>query len=122
MNRELNPLPQSWSTLTWQQLCAVWFVKQRYGGNADVARVAAMFALAGCSVCRDVAAATSSRTGEKVYRLLDEDGKQWTVTPRSAAYLAKQSIPWFDFPYGDPGEKEVKDDKGTLALDTASIS
>ena len=41
----LPPLPSSWSALSWQQLWDCWTAKLRYGGNADVARAAALMAL-----------------------------------------------------------------------------
>lgn len=106
-------LPHSWSELTWQQLCDCWQVKIRYGGNADVARVAGLLSLLGCSVCKS-AVAVSNSTGENLYRLRDTDGCQWTVTAREASQMASQALPWFDYPYGDPGEKEVTDDKGKI--------
>ena len=28
--------------------------------------------------------------------------------------MARQALPWFDWPYGDPGEKEERDDKGEI--------
>ncbi len=108
----LPPLPHSWSELSWQQLCDCWRAKIRYGGKADVARVAALLSLCGCSVCRR--AACSEETGENVYILRGRDGSLLSVTPREAAQLAMQAIPWFDYPYGDPGEKEVTDEKGRV--------
>lgn len=110
-------LPKSWSELTWQQLCLCWEVKMRYGGNADVARAAALLALCGCTSIRhnDI---TSLRydetTGETLYRLKGKDSSLWTVTPRQLSWMARQALPWFDWPYGDPGEKEERDDKGEI--------
>ncbi len=109
----LPSLPQSWSSLSWQQLCLCWHVKIRYGGNPDVARVATMLALLGCSVCRS-AKPIITNSGETLYRLRDKDGCLWTVTAREASQMAKQVLPWFDYPYGDPGEKEVRDEKGKV--------
>lgn len=106
-------LPHAWSELTWQQLCDCWRVKIRYGGNADVARVAALLSLCGLSVCRNFVE-TNKTTGETIYRLRDADGNLWTVTAREAAQMAKQTLSWFDYPYGDPGEKEVRDEKGKV--------
>lgn len=108
----LPPLPSSWSALTWQQLCEAWAVKQHYGGNADVARAAALLALTGCTkICP---ATVSSITGESVYVLSDGEGRRWTVTPRQLADAARQALPWFDYPYGDPGEEPRKDGKGKV--------
>ena len=102
----LPPLPSSWAALTWQQLCDCWTAKLRYGGNGDVARCAALLAIAGLTVNgKDV---SDSVTGEATYRLSDADGRFFTVTPRQLAYLASRTMKWFDFPYGDRGEEEVK--------------
>ena len=114
MKRELNSIPSSWSDLSWQQLCKVWDAKQHYGGNADVARVAALLDLLGCRVSGHCTPATDSHSGEPCFLLTDADGQEWTVTPRELAYMARKAMPWFDFPYGDPGEKEQKDDKGNV--------
>ena len=103
-------LPQSWSDLTWQQLCDVWSAKIRYSGNADVARAAAMLALCRCSVTS--ATITAGDNGEPAYTLRAEDGTLYGITPRELSQMAKQAIPWFDFPYGDPGEPAVKDEQG----------
>ena len=103
-------LPQSWSELTWQQLCDCWSVKVRYGGNADVARAAAVLALCRCSVCQQQAAVTDA--GESLYTLRDEDEALYTVTPRELSQMAARSLQWFDYPYGDPGDPEEKDENG----------
>lgn len=105
--------PTSWSGLTWQQLCACWRVKIRYGANADAARAAALLELCGCVVGKGDAG-RDAKTGEELYRLRDADGKSWLCTPRELAYLAKHALPWFDFPYGDRDEKEVRDEKGKI--------
>lgn len=112
----LPSLPHSWSELSWQQLCLCWQAKIRYGGNPDVARVAAMLALLGLSVRRHRASAKPviTSSGETPYRLHGKDGCLWAVTPREAAQMARQALPWFDYPYGDPGEKEEKDEKGKV--------
>lgn len=110
-------LPKSWSELTWQQLCQMWEVKQRYGGNNDVARVAALLALRGCNVYHPRKSSSSNLhpvTGEQLYQLTDVDGRLWTVTAREAAYMANKVLAWFDFPYGDPGEKEQRDKQGNV--------
>ena len=107
----LPALPASWSALSWRQLTGCWLVKMRYGGNADVARAAALMELLGLQACGTV---TVTLGGERLYRLHDRDGCPWTVTARELSQLARQSLPWFDFPYGDPGEKEEKDDKGKV--------
>ena len=115
MNYKL-PLP-SWSSLSWQQLCLCWQAKLRYGGNPDVARVAALLALCGCTVCRHPATPSSrydEKTGESIYRLRGEDGACYSITPREASQMARQALPWFDWPYGDPGEKEERDEKGKI--------
>ena len=107
-------LPQSWSELTWRQLCECWQAKLHYGGKPDVARVVAWLSLSGFSVCRGSATTISKTTGETCYTLQDQDGTRWTVTAREAAQLAQQFLPWFDYPYGDPGEKEVTDEQGKI--------
>ncbi|MBQ9646134.1 MAG: hypothetical protein IJV24_07245 [Prevotella sp.] len=107
----LPPLPRSWSELSWQQLCLCWDAKMHYGGNADVARVAALLGLLGVSPC---SAAVQTNTGETLYRLRDKDGCRWTVTAREAAHMARKALPWFDYPYGDPGEEAQKDEKGKV--------
>ena len=112
-----HSLPHSWSELTWQQLCDCWDVKLRYGGNPDAARVAALLTLCGLEVCRNNEMATSrynDKTGELQFTLRDREGHLWTVTPRELSQMAKQALPWFDFPYGDPGEKEELDEKGKV--------
>lgn len=106
-------LPHSWSELSWQQLCLCWSVKMRYGGNADVARAAALLELCGCSVCRDMIA-TDTATGETVYTIRATSGELLSTTPRELSQMARQSLPWFDWPYGDPGEKEKRDEKGKV--------
>lgn len=115
INHKLFPaLPHSWSELTWQQLCDCWEVKMHYGGNADVARVAALLTLLRCSVCPNPVREIRTHSGESLYRLRDDDGCIWTVTAREMAYIAKKALPWFDYPYGDPGEKAVEDEKGKI--------
>lgn len=110
--KHLPPLPSSWSTLTWHQLCRVWTVKVQYGGQPDVAICAALLDLFGLTVAgRDKA---DEHSGEEVYLLTDKDGQQWRTTPRELAHAARQAIPWFDYPYGDPGQEEKKDDKGNV--------
>ena len=116
MSKYLPLLPSSWAALTWQQLCDCWQAKLRYGGNADVARCAALLALCSCQVCRDSIAAPAHdpQTGESLYHLKDSDGRLWTTTPRQLAHLARKALPWFDFPYGDQGEPEEKDEQGQV--------
>ena len=106
-------LPHSWSELSWQQLYLCWQAKMHYGGNPDVARVAALLSLCGLSVCRN-AVTTDKNTGESRYLLRGEDGTCYSVTPRAVAQMARQALPWFDWPYGDPGEKEERDEKGNI--------
>lgn len=108
----LPPLPKSWSDLTWQQLTDCWQVKMRYGGNADVARVSAMLALLGLEDVRSLD--RENNTGEMLYGLRGKDGSLWTVTARELSQMAKRSLPWFDYPYGDPGEPVVKDERGMV--------
>ena len=117
MVQAIPSLPHSWSELSWQQLTACWEVKMRYGGNADVARAAALLALCGCTSIRhnDI---TSLRydetTGETLYRLKGKGSNLWSLSPRQLSWIARQALPWFDWPYGDPGEKEERDDKGNI--------
>ena len=117
------PLPQSWSDLTWQQLCDVWDAKMRYGGNADVARAAALLALLqphptspceGGSCWRVERGDCDPVSGEQQYLMSEATGGRWVFTPRELSQLAKQALPWFDYPYGDPGEPAEKDEKGTV--------
>lgn len=108
----LPALPQSWSALTWHQLTACWQCKLRYGSNADVASVAAMLALCGLDVAgRD---GYSDTTGEAVYTLRSDDGSLRTVTARELSQLARQTMKWFAYPYGDPGKEAVRDEKGKI--------
>lgn len=110
--KALPPLPSSWSSLAWQELCRVWTVKVRYGGQPDIAICAALLDLCGLTVAgRDKA---DEHSGEDVYLLTDKDGQKWRTTPRELAHAAQQAIPWFDYPYGDPGQDEKKDDKGKV--------
>lgn len=132
----LPALPKSWSALTWQQLMACWQCKMRYGGNADVARAAALLALLqphpqtpppgegsgyqqsawdGWAVERgDI----DPVTGEQQYVLSAPlhrgRGRGWGFTPRELSQMAQQALPWFDYPYGDPGKEAVKDEKGKV--------
>ena len=111
---KLPPLPSSWSELTWQQLTAVWTAKMRYGGNADVARAAVMLAMTAGDGCRVHVSGVSERTGETVYTIEPEDGPAWSATAREIAHAASRSLPWLDYPYGDPGEPAEKDEKGKV--------
>lgn len=106
-------LPKSWSELTWRQLCDCWRAKMHYGGNADVARVAALLSLLGLEVVRR-GTATYSTDGEAVYTLRDGTGCLYAVTPRELSQMSKAAMPWFDYPYGDPGKEAVKDDNGKV--------
>lgn len=120
MNTPLPPLPGSWSALTWQQLCQMWSVKQRYGGNADVAGAAALLALALGDGCRVSRYKCDERTGEQLYILKPETGdspmkpETYVLTARELSHIARQALRWFDYPYGDPGEKEQTDDQGNV--------
>ena len=111
-NNSLPPIPQTWSELSWRQLCGCWQAKMRYGGNADVARAAGLLAVCGLTVVGREPADT--RTGESIYRLKDQDGQTWTTTARELAHLARETMPWFDWPYGDQGEKEERDEQGKV--------
>lgn len=110
------PPPKCWSALSWQQLCQAWEIKLRYGGNADVARVAALLVLLGLRTDKGSIepAGTDAVTGEDIYTLHDGSGRRWTVTPRELSYMARHTMRWFDYPYGDPGEPVVKDEKGKV--------
>ena len=111
----LPALPKCWSDLSWQQLTQCWEVKMRYGGNPDVARAAACLALLGVkSEGMKSEKFISALTGEATYTLQGKDHRLFTVTARELAHLAKKALPWFDFPYGDPGEKEERDEQGKV--------
>lgn len=110
---EFPALPKCWSDLTWQQLCQCWETKMRYGGNPDVARAAVLLSLLGCSVERD-GVVTDMTTGETRYTLSAANGRLFTVAPRELAWMAKETLLWFDYPYGDMGEKEECDELGKV--------
>ncbi len=116
MNTPLPPLPGSWSALSWQQLCEAWTVKMRYGANADVARAYAFLLLHGLGVVKvsERKPVTDAVSGETVYTLQDTDGALWTVTPRELSFLASRELKWFDYPYGDSGNPEQRDEKGKV--------
>lgn len=133
MSKYLPPLPSSWAALTWQQLCDCWQAKLRYGGNADVARCAALLALTLGPKFQVSSFKFDELTGEQRY-LVSSDMAQvssalpsvglpetchlkpetYTLTPRQLAHLARKALPWFDFPYGDQGEPEEKDEQGQV--------
>lgn len=127
-NTYLPSLPSSWSALKWRQLWDCWTAKLRYGGNPDAARASALLALCGLETragkvstrpkgsTHDGSGAdgTDADTGERYYVMQDKDGRRWTVTARQLAHLAKQALPWLDYPYGDRGEEAVKDEKGKV--------
>ena len=112
MDVKLKSLPQSWSELTWESLREVWAVKQRYGGSADVARCAALMELCHLTVCGGRTQVSDS--GETLYTMQDCQRRRWLITPRELAWISSQALPWFDFPYGDPGEKEQQDENGNV--------
>lgn len=115
LHRDVLPeLPKSWSELSWRQLCDVWQCKMRYGGNADAARAAALLALCGLEPVEMMESQYNETTGEPVYTLRGKNGGLWTVTPRELSQMAQQALPWFDYPYGDPGREAVRDDKGRV--------
>ena len=109
----MNALPKSWSELTWSQLLICWCAKNQYGGNADVARCVAMLHLLGLTMLKQTAASHND-AGESVYTMIDNNGQLWQLTPRELSYYAKKAMPWFDYPYGDQGEKEQRDRKGKV--------
>ena len=112
MSKQLPPIPKTWSELTWPQLTGCWQAKMRYGGNADVARAAGLLAV--CGLTMDGREPADTRTGENIYRLKDQDGQAWTATARELSHLARQTMPWFDWPYGDQGDKEERDEQGKV--------
>jgi hypothetical protein len=93
----------------------------RYGGNVDVARAAGLLAVitadqGGYTVSRGDA---DPRTGEQQYVLstpLPQQGGTggWVFTARELAHLAREAMPWFDWPYGDQGDKEERDEQGKV--------
>ena len=119
-----DDIPQSWSALTWQQLCDVWECKVRYGGNPDVARAAALLKTLPQPLPQEGGEFAVERgdidpvTGEQQYILSAPlhrgRGRGWGCSPRSLSQLARQLLPWFDYPYGDPGKEAVKDEKGMV--------
>lgn len=122
----------SWSDLTWQQLCTMWQLKILYAGKPDIARAAAMMALLRSSLSDSHYECgyengvkgwganlydNDAETGERQYLLsfsYNKKQKQFVCTARELSLLAKQVLAWFDFPYGDPGEKEQRDNKGNV--------
>lgn len=111
--KAIKAIPQSWSALTWKQLCDVWSVKQRFGGNSDVVAAAALLALCRLKVVNHATA--DPVTGEDRYVLRSEDdGRRYVCTPRLLVYLANHCLPWLQYPYGDPGKEAVKDDNGKV--------
>jgi len=109
----LPPLPKSWSELTWQQLCDMWAVKMRYGGNADVARVVALLMMVNGERFKVNGCGFDEQTGERLYRLHIQPSTVLS-SARDLAYMAKEAMPWFDWPYGDPGEPAERDKKGRV--------
>lgn len=108
----LPAVPQTWSELSWRQLTGCWQAKMKFGGNADVARAAGLLAVCGLTVLGREPA--DSRTGESIYRLKDQNGQAWTTTARQLAHLARETMPWFDWPYGDQSDKEERDEQGKV--------
>lgn len=105
--------PQSWSALSWIQLCRMWYIKMRYSVSADIARVAAWLYFIGMKPVRQ-GNAVDIYTGESVYSLRNAAGQVFTISSRAASQMAKAVLPWFDYPYGDIGEQEVKDKEGNV--------
>lgn len=110
----LKGVPQSWSGLKWQQLCDVWNCKRRYGGNNDAARAAALLTLAMGSRFKVESSRLNEATGEQMYLLSAPQSPTYTVTARELAWLAHETLTWFDYPYGDPGKPAEKDEKGKV--------
>jgi len=108
-------IPSSWSSLSWQQLCMCWQAKIRFGGNPDAARAAAMLGFFGCTVRRrGNGKQYDEKTGELQFSLRDAENRRYFITPGELACIARHELKWFDFPYGDHGEKPVKDEKGKV--------
>lgn len=114
MKPEKIILPKSWSSLTWQQLCRVWGVKMKYGGNANVARSAALLTLISDDDFYVGTCPPSDVTGEKMFLLKYGNGSAYKVTPLELSHIAAITLKWVDFPYGDPGEDEEKDKTGKV--------
>lgn len=110
----IDSIPGCWSGLGWQQLCRAWEEKVRYGGNPDAARAAALLAVCSLTVLGDEG---FSEAGERVYTLRGEDGRLWRTTARELSYMAAKAMAWFDYPYGDPGDDAVKDEKGKVVTE-----
>ncbi len=110
--QHLPSIPRSWSSLTWQQLCRMWAVKLGYGGEPDVARCKALLSLLGLTATGR--GEEDAHSGETLYLFRDRKGQPWSATPREIAYYAKETLKWFDYPYGDPGEEEKKDKDGKI--------
>ena len=110
----IGSIPGCWSGLGWQQLCRAWEAKVRYGGNPDAARAAALLAVCSLTVLGDEG---FSEAGERVYTLRGEDGRLWRTTARELSYMAAKAMAWFDYPYGDPGDDAVKDEKGKVVTE-----
>lgn len=109
----MNPtLPSSWSSLTWQQLCHMWVLKLRYGGEPDVAICAAWLWFRGFDIVGR--AGNDPRSGEDTYLFTSKDGQRYTINPRQLSRLAARELPWFHYPYGDPGQEEKRDKAGHI--------
>ena len=103
----------------------------RYNGNADVARVAALLkTLPQPLSVSDGSEWTVKRgnidpmTGEQQYILSTPlhsgRGRGWVCTARELSQMAQAAIPWFDYPYGDPGKEAVKNEKGKVVEEAVS--
>ena len=112
----LPPLPHSWSELSWKQLCDAWSAKMRYAGYPDIARVAAFMALCNLTCEQSGRPTYSQETGERTFVLCSKSDPtaRYNVTAREISHYAEKSLHWFDFPYGDPGEKEERDESGKV--------
>ena len=112
----LPAVPGSWSDLDWRQLGDCWAAKMRFGGSPDAARAHALLLLLGLEATGRMPD-PDPLTGEPVY-LLEGGGRSFTVTPRQLSWLARRAMPWFDYPYGDPGEPAVRDGGGKVVRES----
>lgn len=110
--KRFPPLPSSWSSLTWQQLSDMWTLKLRYSEAPDAALCKALLNLLGLTVTGH--GEEDGKSGETTYLFRDGGGQMWTATSREIAYYAKEALKWFEFPYGDCGQSEKKDENGNV--------
>lgn len=110
--QQFSLLPSSWSSLTWQQLSDMWTVKLRYSEVPDAALCKALLNLLGLTVTGH--GEEDGMSGETTYLFRDGGGQMWAATPREIAYYAKEALVWFEYPYGDCGQSEKKDENGNV--------